>query len=101
MYYQLFKLYYITLLQAQSAYYVAAFNSQALQASHIETYHKGLELLQKELESRGTKYLHGNEPGLIDYTIWPFLERFQALPLLDKAEFTIDKSKYEVLVSIV
>lgn len=66
----------------------------------VETYHKGLELLQKELESRGTKYLHGDQPGLVDYTLWPFLERFEALPLIGKTEFAIEKSKYDVLVSL-
>lgn len=67
----------------------------------VENYHKGLELLQKELEGRGTKFLHGNEAGLVDYTIWPFLERFLALPLLGKTEFAIEKTKYDVLVGIV
>lgn len=85
--------------QAQSAYYTAAFNSQALVPGMVENYHKGLALLQKELETRGTKFLHGDQPGLVDYTIWPFLERFEALPLLGKQEFAIDKTKYAVLVS--
>ncbi|KAJ0178206.1 hypothetical protein K1T71_006029 [Dendrolimus kikuchii] len=84
---------------AQSAYYTAAFNPPALQPSMVETYHKGLELLQKELESRGTKYLHGDQPGLVDYTLWPFLERFEALPLIGKTEFAIEKSKYDVLIN--
>lgn len=86
---------------AQSAYYTAAFNAPALVPSMVEAYHKGLELLQKELESRGTKYLHGDNPGLVDYTLWPFLERFEALPLLGKAEFAIDKTKYELLVTYI
>lgn len=84
---------------AQSAYYTAAFNAQALQPNMVENYHKGLELLQKEIQARGTKFLHGDDPGLVDYTIWPFLERFEALPLLGKADFAIDKSKYEVLTN--
>ncbi|XP_023946793.2 pyrimidodiazepine synthase [Bicyclus anynana] len=84
---------------AQSAYYTAAFAPQNVEPSTVENYKKGLDLLQKELEKRGTKFLHGDEPGLIDYTIWPFLERFEALPLLGKPEFSIDKSKYELLVT--
>ncbi|VVC98719.1 unnamed protein product [Leptidea sinapis] len=52
---------------------------------------------EKYPESRGTTYLAGDQPGLIDYTIWPFLERFLALPLLGKTDFAIDQSKYEVL----
>ncbi|KPI97297.1 PREDICTED: pyrimidodiazepine synthase-like [Papilio xuthus] len=86
---------------AQSAYYTAAFNSPALTPSMVETYHKGLEVLQKELEVRKTKFLHGDEPGLVDYTIWPFLERFQALPLLGKEEFAIDKTKYDALTKYI
>lgn len=66
----------------------------------VQNYHKGLEFLQKELESRGTKFLHGDSAGLVDYTLWPFLERFEALPQLGKAEFAIDKTKYALLVSI-
>ncbi|XP_072947173.1 pyrimidodiazepine synthase-like [Epargyreus clarus] len=84
---------------AQSAYYTAAFNPQGVEPKTVETYHKGLELLQKELQSRGTKFLHGDEPGFIDYTIWPFLERFEALKVLGKDEFVIDKTKYEVLAN--
>ncbi|KAJ2943719.1 hypothetical protein O0L34_g16832 [Tuta absoluta] len=86
---------------AQSAYYTAAFNSQALLPSHQENFHKGLEVLQKEIEVRGTKYLHGDQPGLVDYTLWPFLERFLALPLLGKTEFAMDKSKYERLLDYI
>nr|UQS35840.1 glutathione-S-transferase omega 2 [Plodia interpunctella] len=84
---------------AQSAYYTAAFNSQALQPSNVENYHKGLELLQKEIETRGTKFLNGDEPGLVDYTLWPFLERFEALPLIGKSEFAFDKDKYAALIA--
>ncbi|KOB75341.1 Glutathione S-transferase omega 1, partial [Operophtera brumata] len=84
---------------AQSAYYTAAFNPSGLNPSHVENYHKGLEGLQKEIEARGTKFLHGDQPGLVDYTIWPFLERFEALPLIGKAEFAIDKTKYAALVT--
>ncbi|CAB3238043.1 unnamed protein product [Arctia plantaginis] len=86
---------------AQSAYYTAAFNSLALTPNMVETYHKSLEILQKEIESRGTKFLNGDSPGLVDYTLWPFLERFEALPLIGKTEFAIDKSKYEALVTYI
>ncbi|KAI5637093.1 pyrimidodiazepine synthase [Phthorimaea operculella] len=83
---------------AQSAYYTAAFNSQDLQPSHQENFHKGLKSI---LLVRGTKFLHGDQPGLVDYTLWPFLERFLALPLLGKTEFAMDKSKYERLLGYI
>lgn len=85
--------------QAQTAFYTAAFHAAGLEPSMVENFHKTLLGLQKELEARKTKFLHGDEPGLVDYTIWPFLERIEALPLIGKTEFALDKSKYDILVS--
>lgn len=84
---------------AQSAYYTAAYNAQSIEPNTLENYSKGLELLEKELQSRGSTFLHGDEPGLVDFTIWPFLERFESLPLLGQADFIIDKSKYGLLAN--
>ncbi|XP_037972334.2 pyrimidodiazepine synthase-like [Plutella xylostella] len=81
-----------------TAYFTAAYNPQGLQPSHPEIFHKGLELLQKELETRGTEFLHGAEAGMVDYTLWPFLERFEALPL-GNAELALDKSNYKTLLT--
>ncbi|XP_026737915.1 pyrimidodiazepine synthase-like [Trichoplusia ni] len=85
----------------QSAFYTAAYNAQNLQPEMVENYHKGLESLQKELVARGTKYLHGDTPGLVDFTLFPFFERFEALPLIGKPEFALDKAKYEALVNYI
>lgn len=89
----------ILFYQAQTAFYTAAYNAQALKPNMVENYHKGLADLQTELKTRGTKYLHGDNPGLVDYTLFPFLERFEALPLVGQADFALDKTKYELLVS--
>ncbi|KAL4711983.1 hypothetical protein ACJJTC_003650 [Scirpophaga incertulas] len=86
---------------AQSAYYTAAFNPQNLQSDMVENFHKGLEGLQKELEVRGTKFLHGSDAGWVDLTIWPFLERFLCLPLIGKTEFAMDSSKYGLLLAYI
>lgn len=86
-------------MQAQSAYYIAAFNPQSIQPSHVENYQKGLQALQNEIKSRDTTFLNGDQPGLVDYTIWPFIERFEALVLLGKPDFAIDDEKLPELVS--
>lgn len=86
---------------AQSAYYTAAFNPSGLNETHLENYHKGLVYLQSQIQARGTTFLHGDAPGLVDYTIWPFLERFEALPLLGKNEYAIDQAKYEILLNYI
>ncbi|KAI5637092.1 pyrimidodiazepine synthase [Phthorimaea operculella] len=84
----------------QSVYYTAGFNPQAVEPTHVETYHSGLERLQKELIDRGTKFLHGDQPGLVDYSVWPFLERFEALPLLgcSNEQFELSRVRYERLL---
>ncbi|CAF4924812.1 unnamed protein product [Pieris macdunnoughi] len=86
------------LSSAHSAYYTAAFNAQALTSESLETFHRGLEVLQKEVEARGTTFLGGDKPGLVDYTVWPFLERFLSLPHLGKPEFAISEDKYGALL---
>lgn len=86
---------------AQAAFYTAAYNAQAVQPKHVEDFHKGLEALQATLKERGTKFLHGDRPGLVDYTLFPFLERFEALPLIGKSEFELSKTKYELLVTYI
>lgn len=87
--------------RAYTAYYTAAFRSSELEPSMADDFHRGLEVLQKEIEHRGTKFLHGATPGLVDYTIWPYLERFECLPALGKTEFALDKEKYTVLIAYV
>ncbi|ODN05183.1 Pyrimidodiazepine synthase [Orchesella cincta] len=45
-----------------------------------------LELFEKELERRGTKFFAGSEkPGMLDYMIWPWMERLPSLELIHEA----------------
>lgn len=34
-----------------------------------------LDLFEKELKSRNTKFFGGSKPGMLDYMIWPWCER--------------------------
>ncbi|KOB75343.1 Glutathione S-transferase 6 [Operophtera brumata] len=44
---------------------------------HIAAFHKGLEFIQTALQTRGTTFLDGEEPGYADYMIWPWFERLR------------------------
>lgn len=55
----------------------------------------GLSDFDNELVSRGTDYFGGQEqPGMLDYVVWPWFERMGAFPLID------DLSEYPALVRI-
>nr|XP_006820907.1 PREDICTED: glutathione S-transferase omega-1-like [Saccoglossus kowalevskii] len=58
---------------------------------------KGLIFIDTELKKRGTQFYGGSQPGMLDYNMWPFLERLKnkeiitgetifsdKVPLLDK-----------------
>ncbi|XP_021964953.1 pyrimidodiazepine synthase [Folsomia candida] len=55
--------------------------SAALKDSLVE-FQKGLSPFEKELEKRGTTFFGGNDaPGMLDYMIWPWIERVPVMKL--------------------
>ncbi|RWS11370.1 hypothetical protein B4U79_12863 [Dinothrombium tinctorium] len=51
------------------------------------TIENGLSLLEKELATRGTTFIGGNnDPLMVDYLIWPWLERLPAIISIIKKE---------------
>lgn len=59
-------------------------------------YFKALDMLQTQLQLRGTKFLDGTQPGYADYMIWPW---FEGLPAVNDKRKELDETKYKVLVS--
>lgn len=45
-----------------------------------ETLKQGLDMFEKELENRGVFY-GGKQPGLVDYFVWPWVERSDLIKL--------------------
>ena len=44
---------------------------------------KGMKHLELDLKQRNTKFFNGNDlPGMLDYMIWPWLERIEILPMI-------------------
>uniref|UniRef100_A0A8D8UH50 Pyrimidodiazepine synthase n=1 Tax=Cacopsylla melanoneura TaxID=428564 RepID=A0A8D8UH50_9HEMI len=52
-----------------------------------------LEPLESELAARGTPYLAGSSPGMVDYMIWPWIERLPVLAQIGGAEFVLPQDK--------
>ncbi|XP_041455670.1 glutathione S-transferase omega-1-like [Lytechinus variegatus] len=43
---------------------------------YLAIYQKELYVLEDELKKRGTAFFFGNRPGLVDYIMWPWFERW-------------------------
>ncbi|CAL8082792.1 unnamed protein product [Orchesella dallaii] len=49
-----------------------------------------LEVFEKELERRSTKFFGGSEkPGMLDYMIWPWMERLPSLELIHESNASV------------
>ncbi|CAB3220071.1 unnamed protein product [Arctia plantaginis] len=64
----------------------------------VAGYFKALDMLQRQLQLRGTKFLDGSEPGYADYMIWPWFER---LPAVNDKMKELDETKYKVLLEYI
>lgn len=53
-----------------------------------------VELLEKELGMRGTEYFSGISPGMMDYMIWPWVERLYVLKCINGRKFEEKKDQF-------
>nr|CAD7256036.1 unnamed protein product [Timema shepardi] len=54
--------------------------------------------METELEERGTTFYGGDTPGMVDYMIWPWVERARVPSLIDGEDFDFPKDKLSKLV---
>jgi len=78
-----------------SAFYKVAVKGDAEGKSEISN---GLDEFEAELKKRGTTFFGGEEPGMLDYMIWPWIERIALLKYLEGNKYEIDKDRYATLV---
>ncbi|KAL0822435.1 hypothetical protein ABMA28_004505 [Loxostege sticticalis] len=67
---------------------------------NVAAFKRVLDLIQRELETRKTKFLHGNVPGYVDYMIWPWFERLRVLADTDHRA-KLDAEKYTPLLEYI
>lgn len=80
-----------------SAFYKLAVRGEAEAKNEIST---ALDEFEAELKKRGTTFFGGEEPGMLDYMIWPWCERIAALKYVDGIEYEIDPVRYAAFVCI-
>lgn len=59
---------------------------------------EGLDLYEAELKTRGTPFFFGDQPGMLDYMIWPWCERSDMLKYLVGDKYALDNARYPKLV---
>lgn len=47
----------------------------------LEGFSEVLKIFENELSRRGTQFFGGDAPAMLDYMIWPWLERFPAFKI--------------------
>lgn len=58
----------------------------------------GLELFERELAKRGTAFFSGIKPGMLDFMIWPWCERADAMKILQGQKFVVSRDRFLRLV---
>lgn len=55
---------------------------------------KGLTIFEEELTKREIKFFGGENPGMVDYMIWPWMERLPTLPILSHEKFKVEMENF-------
>ena len=65
------------------AYYRILF-SKSLEdrVGFVETFRTNMAFIQTDLLKRGTPFFGGETPGMLDYMIWPWMERNQVVTMV-------------------
>lgn len=64
---------------------------------HFENAANGLDLYEQELKERNTPYFGGDKPGMVDYMIWPWFERYDMKKYLLGDEYEFEKERFPKL----
>jgi len=73
------------------AYYKCAFaKDEEARETTVKDLIETIKPIEKEIEKRGTKFFCGENPGMLDLMMWPWLER---LPLLENRGITLPEFK--------
>ncbi|KAI9560858.1 hypothetical protein GHT06_011812 [Daphnia sinensis] len=60
----------------------------------IDGIQKGLKFFEEELTKREIKFFGGENPGMADYMIWPWMERLPTLPILSQGKFKVELENF-------
>ncbi|KAH8379131.1 hypothetical protein KR009_003209 [Drosophila setifemur] len=82
-----------------SAIYKLLLHDNPAELGNTDLY-AGLDIYEEELKLRGTDYFGGESPGMLDYMIWPWCERFGGLKYELGDGVDLDPARFGTLVGI-
>ena len=66
----------------------------------LKKFRVSMKYFEDEIKTRGKRFFGGEEaPGMLDYMIWPWLERADILPLIQEGLELLPKSEFPLLVN--
>lgn len=85
--------------QVTAAFYRAVFNPENPDKG-LEDFGNELDKFEAELKNRGTPYFGGNIVNILDYAIWPWMERLELVKVIFGDKFQFTKQRYPLLVRV-
>uniref|UniRef100_U5EVI8 Putative glutathione s-transferase glutathione s-transferase n=1 Tax=Corethrella appendiculata TaxID=1370023 RepID=U5EVI8_9DIPT len=81
-----------------SPYYRILFSTTGIPPGSLSEFVTALDVFEGELKARATAFFGGNKPNMLDYMIWPWCERADALRLAVGDKYELDKERFEHLL---
>ena len=67
----------------------------------MKKFRNSVKYFETELKNKGTTYFGGKDnPGMLDYMIWPWFERTEIVPLMDDRLEALPKHDFPLMVII-
>lgn len=82
----------------QSNFYQAATQPDKAEDA-LPALSNALDVWETELKTRATPYFNGNSIGILDYMIWPWIERLELAKVLHGDKFSYDEQRFPTLVN--
>lgn len=83
---------------ASVAMYKLALGTEEQAPEAISALQTQLDVFEQELSERGSTYYGGEKPGMLDYMIWPWIERLSMVKYLTTNGFELDKERFKNLL---
>ncbi|KAH8322037.1 hypothetical protein KR059_000874, partial [Drosophila kikkawai] len=78
-----------------------AFIKILMQNTGLDDFWTALDIFEEELTKRGTSFFGGDNPGFVDYMIWPWLERLALIEYLLKDNYTFDEKRFAKMAQLI